>query len=334
MKRHRILALLVFISGFSPPESLAQDLPQQEIQQAAPAVNSVNELPLSHEKRSALQDALNRKDYSRAETLLVAEIEARPKSPELLKLLGGIFFLDGRYLNSAIAFKKAEALAPLTEADRFTLAMSYIVLKRSEWARPELEKLRDSNPKAPLYLYWLARLDYDAQHFNSAVDKLQEVLKLNPNFMKAYDNLALCFEALGNQEEAIRTYEKAILLNRGSSSPSPWPPLNLGSLFSRLGRLAEAEQYLKESLECDSKLQQAHYQRGVVLEKQGRNREAIEFLLNATELDPAYPEPYYALGRVYRRLGEREKAEEALLKFESLKKEKRSGSATDREESR
>ena len=147
--------------------------------------------------------------------------------------------------------------------------------------------------------------------------------------MKAYDNLALCFDALGKQDDAIQTYQKALLLNRGASAPSPWPALNLGTLLSRLGRLPEAEQYLKESLECDSKLPQTHYQRGVVLEKQEKDQEAIAALLKAALLDPAYAEPYYVLGRIYRRAGEIQKAEEAFSRFQSLKKKKRSGTDTD-----
>ena len=38
---------------------------------------------------------------------------AAPDPPELLRLLGGVLFVTGEYLDSAIALKKAEALAPL-----------------------------------------------------------------------------------------------------------------------------------------------------------------------------------------------------------------------------
>ena len=112
--------------------------------------------------RASLREALGARDYTRAETLLVDEINRNPKSPQLLTLLGGIFFLDGKYLNTAVAMKRAEALAPLDDQSRFTLAMAYITLNHRDWARPELEKLARNDPRNALYPYWLSRLDYDA----------------------------------------------------------------------------------------------------------------------------------------------------------------------------
>ena len=66
--------------------------------------------------------------------------------PELLRLLGGVFFLRGNSLGAAIAFKKAEALAPLDERSRFTLAMAYVVLGRRDWARPGAREARRRRP--------------------------------------------------------------------------------------------------------------------------------------------------------------------------------------------
>lgn len=309
----------------------AEELPPQDARLPAPALVPVRELPLTPDQRARLQQALQAKDYATAERLLVAEIELQPKSAELLRLLGGIFFLDQQYLNSAIALKKAEAVAPLDAQNRFTLAMAYVILDRKDWAKPELEKLHQAQPDNPLYLYWLARLDYDNQQFHKGIARLEQVLKLDSKFTKAYDNLALCYEALGQHEEAIRTYQRAIDLNRASSKPSPWPALNLGSLLSKIGKLEEAERSLRESIACDPALSQARYQLGVVLEKQGKLAEATRELSQAAVLNPAYPEPHYALGRIYRRMGDLEKAEESLKTFRNLKNERRSDSSVQRE---
>ncbi len=307
-----------------------QELPALDIRPPAPTLASVQELPLDPEQRGRLHQALQAKDYATAERLLVTEIEAQPKSGELLRLLGGILFLDQQYLNSVIALKRAEALAPLDASNRFTLAMAYIVLDRRDWARPELEKLQQLQPRNPLYLYWLARLDYDTQQFHRGIARLEEVLRLDPNFTKAYDNLALCYEALGQHEGAILTYQKAIDLNRASGKPSPWPALNLGSLLSRIGKLDAAEISLRESIGCDPALSQSRYQLGVVLEKQGRVAEAIQELSQAAALNPAYAEPHYALARIYRRTGDLKKAEESLNTFQNLKQEKRADSTRQR----
>jgi len=266
--------------------------------------------------------ALQASDWPRAETLLLEAIEARPDSPQLLRTLGGVFFMEGRPLNAAVAFKKAEALAPLDEASRFTLAMAYVALGRRDWARPELETLLESDAANPLYPYWIARLDYDDGQYEPAVERLKRALALDPRFVKALDNLGLCYEALGRFDEALRSFEDAVRLNRGEASPSPWPPLNTGLLLLRLNRLEEAEAPLRESARIDPRFSQARYQLGLALEKLGRLDDAVPELEEAARLDPAYPEPHYALARVYRRAGEREKSAQALARFQELRAQK------------
>ena len=284
-----------------------------------PAPAGLYTAPLDAALRTEIETVLKTRNYSRAEELLESELEKNPGSPQLLTLLGGTFFLDGKYLNCAIAMKKADALTPLDERSRFTLAMSYVSLKRSDWARPELEKLAAGSPQNALYTYWIARLDYDASQYPAAIAALQRALRLDPGFVRAHDNLGLCYEALGKYAEAIESFKEAVRLNRQAPRGSPWPPLNLALLLSKLGHMQEVEAYLKESLRYDPGFAQAHYQLGVLLEKRQKPSEALEELDQAADLDPSYAEPHYALARIYRRMGEREKADKSIATFLKLK---------------
>ena len=313
--------LLILFLAFVCPQASGQEL--QDDPKTAAGVNLLQDLPLGLSQRARIGDAIKTRNFREAEKLLLEEIEKTPSSPQLLTFVANVLFLDREYLNTAIALKKAEALAPLSDRDRFLLAMAYVTLDRRAWARPELEKLANANPRHPLYPYWLARLDYDDQHFSSAVAHLQKVLELDPAYMKAYDNLGLCYDALGKHEEAYKSYQEANRLNRQKSPSSPWPPLNQASLLLKLGKLEEAEASLKESLKYQPKFPQAHYHLGMLLEKQKKFPEAVQELKQATEADPSYPEPHYALGRIYRSLGDIQNSEVALSTFEKLKKEKR-----------
>lgn len=271
--------------------------------------------------RQQIEQAIEKRDYPRAEKVLVDQIHRQPKSPDLLKVLGGIFFLDGKYLNAAVAYKKSEAIAPLDPRSRFTLAMSYIIMGHRDWARPVLQELKREDPKNFLYPYWLSRLDYDAMRYQDAIREAQEATKLNPGFVNAYESVGLCQEALGKYDEAIRAYRQAVQLNHKPTC-SPWPGLNLGALLVKINRLDEAEGALKDSLQCDDRFPNAHYQLGLLLEKQGRDAEAIEQLQKAVSLKPDFADPYYALGRAFRRVGEKTKAQLAFDTFQKLKKAK------------
>ena len=271
------------------------------------------------ERSAAIAKALQAGEWPRAETLLLEAIEERPDSPELLRTLGGVFFMEGRPLNAAVAFKKAEALAPLDERSRFTLAMAYVALGRPDWARPELETLKKEDERNPLYPYWIARLDYDDGQYESAIEGLRRAIELDPRYMKAHDNLGLSYEALGRFDEARRAYEEAVRLDRETPPQSPWPHLNLGLLLTRLDRLDEAEARLRESAKVDPRFAKARYHLGVVLEKQGRPADAVVELEEAARLDSAYPEPHYALARIHRRAGDRENSDRALARFRELR---------------
>lgn len=271
-----------------------------------------------------IDEALQSQDWPRSEALLVAAIEGAPRERALLEVLGDVFLVQRKPLNAAIAFKKAEALAPLDDRARFALVLAYISLNRGDWARPELERLARSNPSNPTYEYWLGRLDYDGGDYASAIRRLEGVVARDPGFVRAYDNLGLCYEAQNEPERALAHYRKAVELNRAASAPSPWPPLNLGALLRQRGEMAAAETLLREAVSHDDSLAQAHHELGLVLEQADRNDEALSALTRAATLDPDYPAPHYALSRIHRRLGRPAESSQAMTTFEQLQEKRRS----------
>ena len=274
-------------------------------------------------RQTELERAINARDHAAVERILVEEAERDPKSPRSAKLLAiaaAVFFLDGHYVSAVIAWKKAEAIAPLDDRSRFTLAMACIRLNRRDWARPELEKLAAAQSQNPLFLYWLARLDYDERNYGSAVARLQKVIALDPKMVRAYDTLGLCFDYLGKFDEAVKNYNRAIELNRLQPKPSPWPQVDLAISLIALNQLPEAEKNLREAIGYDSQLPQAHYQLGRVLEMQGAYQSAADSLKTAIALAPEYPEPHYLLGRIYHRLGNEPLSKAEIARFQQLKK--------------
>ncbi|MGH9454891.1 MAG: tetratricopeptide repeat protein [Terriglobia bacterium] len=293
---------------------------QQESVAKVPSVHVIQSLPMDAASRGALTGAVKSRQYVQAERILINAIRQNPKSPRLLSFLGGIYFLNGDYLESAVAMKKAEPLAPLNNPDRFTLAMAYVVLNHSDWAQPEIERLTRSDPRNALYFYWLSRINYNQNHFDQGIAAGQKAIQLDSRFTRAYDNLGLCYEALGDYNLAIQAYGQAITLNRKNEPPSPWPPLDLGALLVKLNKPAEARSYLLEALRDDPRFPEAHFRLGLLLQLEGKNQDAIEQFKKAAALNPSYAEPHYALGRSYERLGNTEQARAEFSLFEKLKR--------------
>ena len=248
---HARLALLSAAYFFTvAPLARAQTLPPRSELESL-AVATIPRAPAGGPDR-ALDRALAARDWPHAERLLVAAIERQPRSTALLKTLASVFLMDRRPLNAAIALKKAEAIEPLDPQARFQLVLAYVAMARGEWARPELERLAAAQPASALYPYWLGRLDYDAGQYASAIRRFEAAIALDATFVRAFDNLGLCHEALNQPEEAIVRYREAIRLNRLGAEPSPWPLLNLGILLRTRGAADEAEALFREALRIDA----------------------------------------------------------------------------------
>lgn len=306
----RAWSLLPWVLALASARAVAQPPP------------SAADLPASY-RGGEIEQALNARAWERAELLLVAAIDRAPSSPALLQVLGSVFLIERKPLNAAIALKKAEALRPLDNRTRFALVLAYISLRQGDWARPELERLAASEPSSAIYQYWLGRLDYDAGQYSSAVKRFEQVVARDPGFVRAYDNLGLCYEALNQQEQALPQFRKAVELNRRAPSKSPWPALNLAVLLRNRGETKEAETLLREAVGYDDGLAQGHYQLGILLEQDNRLADAASELTRATDRDPAYAEPHYALARIYRRLGRGSEAGAALATFQKLREARR-----------
>jgi tetratricopeptide (TPR) repeat protein len=283
-------------------------------QQPRALAERIRNAPLPMDQRQALDAAFSAKDFGRIEAILGAEPAA-----ELQALLGALEFVGGRMNQAVEAFRRSEALKPLDDHDRFTLAMALVNLGDVKGSRAELMRLNESHPDQAIYLYWLARLDYGQRLYDEAVEKLNKVIRLDPNSVRGYDNLGLSFDMMGLTDEAQDAFAKAVALNRKLAAPSPWPPHNLGYLLLRLQRFHEAEENLREALKYDPQFALAHYHLGRVLESEGQDDGAIVEYKAAAALDAKIAEPLYSLGRLYLRHGRTAEAESVLAEYKRRK---------------
>jgi tetratricopeptide (TPR) repeat protein len=285
-------------------------------------VERIRSVPLPAEQREALAASFSEKDFGRMEAILdgaVASDVPSAGAAEMQALLGVLEFIGGRMNQAVEAFRRSELRKPLDDHDRFTLAMALVNLGDVKGSRAELTRLNESHPDQPIYLYWLARLDYGQRLYDEAVAKLNRVIHLDPDSVRGYDNLGLSFDMMGLTDEAQSAFSKAVALNRKLPAPSPWPPHNLGYLLLRLQRFHEAEENLREALKYDPQLALAHYHLGRVLESEGRDEAAIDEYKSAAVLDAKIAEPLYSLGRLYLRHGRAAEAESVLAEYKKRK---------------
>ena len=85
---------------------------------------------------------------------------------------------------------------------------------------------------------------YREEQYAQAIDCYRRAIAIDPNLFEAYFYLADSWNMLGRQEEAIKAMETARAIRPGNTSVC----YNLGVLYKRIGRKAEARAYLEKAL--------------------------------------------------------------------------------------
>ncbi len=105
-------------------------------------------------------------------------------------------------------------------------------------------------------------------------------------------------------EQAIEAYRKVLELNSGAAGAL----VNLGTIYYRQRRFAEAERYYRGAIAADPGYALAEFNLGNLYDEQGRLKEALEHYRRALTLNPSYADAHFNLALVCERTGDSLKA--------------------------
>jgi tetratricopeptide (TPR) repeat protein len=105
-------------------------------------------------------------------------------------------------------------------------------------------------------------------------------------------------------DQVVAAYKKVVELNPGAAGAF----VNLGTIYYRARRFAEAEQYYKEAVRADDRYPLAEFNLGNLYDEQGRLAEAVAHYQRALALNPQYGDAHFNLALLSERTGETLKA--------------------------
>jgi tetratricopeptide (TPR) repeat protein len=203
-----------------PPRPVANAEKQIDIGAAA--------APLSDAERTDLDKAVRKHDYPAEKAAIDKARTEHPDSFDLLAMWGRLAYLEKQPKDAVDALERADKIKALSETDRTTLALAYQFAQKPEQSRTELLKLAKLAPTNARYPYLLGRMDVNSQRMEEAADDFAKAIRIDPNFVRAYEELGQTQESLGLMDEARKTYETGAEVNRRQSVPWEWSPLDLG----------------------------------------------------------------------------------------------------------
>lgn len=136
---------------------------------------------------------------------------------------------------------------------------------------------------------------YQNQHYQTAVDLLQRVVKLDPKHKGAWDDLGDAYLNLGQTDKAIAAFKQQIENN-------PYDAFaynSLGLAYQRLGRYQDAVEQYRKQIEVNPLDPYAHASLGQLYLGQKKFSEAVPELEKAADIQPKNPLLEVALGQAY-----------------------------------
>ena len=212
-----------------------------------------------------------------------------PRDALAHKLLGDALYLSGQEIEAEKFFKAALAI--------------------------------DSRHEATLYA--LGRVYYQQKRYPEAVRQFQKVLEQNPESYRAHDNLALCYDALRQDSDALRHFFKALDLVHKDHPEYDWAYANLADFYLRRDQYEKAFHLAAEAAHRNPESARNCFLTGKALVRLDKQELSLRWLQQAVRLDPSYAEARYLLAQVYRKLGREEEALQELEKFRELREEPR-----------
>jgi tetratricopeptide (TPR) repeat protein len=254
------------------------------------------------------ETAPERSSLAASEAELKAKAEQNPQSADVLYQLALVQRLEKKYKESLETYSRAAALQKPNPMQLRSVALNYVQLNDYQDAIHWLRIALGMQPDNIDILYSLGRCLYTENDLPRAEAAFTRVLQLQPDHLKAQENLGLTYDGQNKPELAEKALRTAAEWADQRHVKDEWPYIDFGSLLLDRSRAAEAVPVLEKAVAIAPQSAAAREKLGRALLGIGKPAEAVGELQKAASLDPQNPKVHFELGRAYRDSGQAEKA--------------------------
>jgi tetratricopeptide (TPR) repeat protein len=265
------------------------------------------------------RQAYGERRYDQAATQFAHAITACGASAPLLLALGQAQLLAQRPADAIESLDRIRTDSAEYVPGLKVKAKALYLLARDGEAEDTLKRAAARAPTDAEIPYSLGRIYYQESRHAEAAEMFLRATAIDARDFKAWDNLGLAAEALGDVAQAQRHYLKAISLVYKDHPEYDVVYANFADLLIKLGSFQRAFDLAVEAAERNPQEPRNLFLAGKALAQLGRSDISVRWFERAIALDPDYPEPRYQLAQAYRRLGRTEDADRALKAFQAAK---------------
>ena len=145
---------------------------------------------------------------------------------------------------------------------------------------------------------------HQKNNLNEAKKIYLQILKINPNYVSAHNNLGAAYKQLGEIEKAKSCFEKVIQLNPNDVDGHN----NLGLLLFELKEIQKAKSFFEKTIQLNPNYVEAHNNLGTIFNELKEFQKAKDCYERAIQLNPNYAMALYNLGVIFKQFGLSQKA--------------------------
>lgn len=263
------------------------------------------------------RQAYDERRYEEAARAFSRALASCGSSPWLLLALAQAQLLAQHPADALTSLDRIPADAPEFVQALKVKAKALYLLARDAEAEETLKLAAARAPGDADIPYDLGRIYYQQGRHAEAAGAFTRAIAKDPAAYRAWDNLGLATEALGDFAQAQKHYLKALALVHKDHPRYDVVYANFADLLLKLGNYKQAFDLAAEAALRNPAEPRNFFLTGKALLQLGRSELSLRWFEQAIELNPDYPEPHYLLSQAYRKLGRTEDADSALKSFQA-----------------
>ncbi len=257
------------------------------------------------------EDAIQRNDFTGAETLLKKALDKDPKNYQAWFDLGFVLNHQGHIEESIHAYRQSVAAKPDVFETNLNLGLM-LVRYNSPEAERFLRAATDLKPTAHIEegqaRAWLALAHLlESTKPDDALQAYRKASELTPKDPEPHLSAGLLHERQKDFSDAEAEYKQVLTLDPKSTEAA----IGLTNIYMKSGRLGDAEPLLRRLAAERSDDAGIHLQLGRVLVAEGKKDDAIAELQTALKLAPSDSDAQRELAELYSSAGKNDLAESA-----------------------
>jgi arylsulfatase A-like enzyme/cytochrome c-type biogenesis protein CcmH/NrfG len=238
-----------------------------------------------------------------------------PALMERLKSLGYAGFSGGGREITISDRKLPDPKDRIQTYELFSAGMADSQHGRYAEAAEKLDMVLKTEPDSVPARYLLGLNYYRLGEFPKAIEQLNRVLQLSPDYSLAAFNLGLAYAQAGDFDSAIRNLKRTLELDSTNYAAS----FNLGAAYLQKQMVPEAVTALRQAVAISPNYELAHRSLGEVYLYQGQVDDALAELRRATELTPEDKRAHAALAQALKAKGMDQQAEQEMRRAQQAR---------------